>query len=115
MPDGSTERGTLGALVPPTTARKRFRQRWVSPLLRRILLVNGQAERLFGYQRIELVGELVVFPTEVAYVQTEPAEHEGEWVFECVIEGENAREVAYHFVMAHEYEVVEHKTEKWTH
>ena len=63
----------------------------------------------------ELVGELVVFPQEVAYVQTEPAETEGEFIFECVIEGENAREVAYHFVMAHEYESVEHKTEKWTH
>ena len=63
----------------------------------------------------ELVGEMIVFPQEIAYVQTEPSEAEGEWMFECVIEGENAREVAYHFVMAHEYETAEHKTEKWTH
>ena len=63
----------------------------------------------------ELVGEMIVFPAEIAYVQTEPSEAEGEWMFECVIEGENAREVAYHFVMAHEYETAEHKTEKWTH
>ncbi len=63
----------------------------------------------------ELVGEMVVFPSEIAYVQMEPTEQEGEWVFECVVEGENSREVAYHFVMAHEYETVEHKTDKWTH
>ncbi len=63
----------------------------------------------------ELVAEMVVFPAEIAYVQAEQGDHEGEWVFECVIEGENAREVAYHFVMAHEYESGEHKSEKWTH
>jgi two-component system sensor histidine kinase ChvG len=37
LPDGSS----LTAIIPPTTARQRFRQRWVSPLLRRILLVNA--------------------------------------------------------------------------
>jgi len=63
----------------------------------------------------ELVGELVVFPSEIAYVQTEPAETEGEWTFECVVETESAREVAYHFVLAHEYDAIEHKSEKWTH
>lgn len=67
----------------------------------------------------ELVGELVVYPTEIAYVQTEPGEQEGEWLFECVVEGESAREVAYHFLMAHEYEA-EHTrgaggAEKWKH
>lgn len=69
----------------------------------------------------ELVGELVVFPSEIAYVQTEPGEAEGEFVFDCVIETESAREVAYHFVMAHEYEAAEHPRggggggDKWTH
>jgi hypothetical protein len=69
----------------------------------------------------ELVGELVVFPSEIAYVQTEPGEQEGEFVFECVIETETAREVAYHFVMAHAYEAAEHPRgtsgggDKWTH
>jgi len=70
----------------------------------------------------ELVGELVVFPGEIAYVQTEPGEQEGEFVFECVIKTEAAREVAYHFVMAHEYEAAEHPRgqgggggDKWTH
>jgi two-component system sensor histidine kinase ChvG len=38
MPDGIT----LSALAPPAASqRKRFRTRWVSPLLRRILLVNA--------------------------------------------------------------------------
>src|SRR4029077_2517306 len=38
MPDGTT----LSALAPPAASqRKRFRTRWVSPLLRRILLVNA--------------------------------------------------------------------------
>ncbi|MCA9680179.1 MAG: hypothetical protein H6709_02525 [Kofleriaceae bacterium] len=63
----------------------------------------------------ELVGELVVFPSEIAYVQTESSDPEGEWLFECVVEGEHAREVAYHFVLAHEYDGDEHKEEKWTH
>lgn len=64
----------------------------------------------------DLVAELLIFPTEVAYVQVEPAETEGEWLFECIVESEKAREVAYHFVMAHEYEDSEHRREeKWTH
>ena len=38
MPDGTT----LTALAPPAVSQqKRFRARWVSPLLRRILLVNA--------------------------------------------------------------------------
>src|ERR1700680_3696476 len=38
MPDGTT----LTALAPPAVPQqRRFRQRWVSPLLRRILLVNA--------------------------------------------------------------------------
>jgi hypothetical protein len=64
----------------------------------------------------ELVGELLVFPTEIAYVQVEPSEHEGEFLFECVTETADAREVAYHFVLAHEYDDAAHvKSEKWTH
>ena len=64
----------------------------------------------------DLVGEMLVFPAEIAYVQVEPAETEGEWLFECVVENEKAREAAYHFVMAHEYDDGEHRREdKWTH
>src|ERR1044072_3680456 len=60
----------------------------------------------------DLVGELLVFPAEIAYVQVEPSETDGEWLFECVVETEKAREVAYHFVMAHEYEDGEHRREE---
>jgi len=64
----------------------------------------------------ELVGELLVFPAEIAYVQAEPSEHEGEFLFECITETTEAREVTYHFVLAHEYDDATHvKTEKWTH
>jgi hypothetical protein len=64
----------------------------------------------------DLVGEMLVFPSDVAYVQVEPTENEGEWLFECVVETEKAREPAYHFVMAHEYDDAEHRREeKWTH
>ena len=64
----------------------------------------------------DLVGEILVFSTDIAYVQVEPSETEGEFLFECVVEAEKAREVAYHFVMAHEYDDGEHRREdKWTH
>jgi hypothetical protein len=66
----------------------------------------------------DLLGELLVFPAEIAYVQAEPGEHEGEFLFECVNETTEAREVAYHFVLAHEYDDGGHpksKSEKWTH
>lgn len=64
----------------------------------------------------DLIGEMLVFPADVAYVQVEPTEAEGEWLFECVVETEKAREAAYHFVMAHEYDDAEHRREdKWTH
>ena len=64
----------------------------------------------------DLVGEMLVFSAEIAYVQVEPAEVDGEWLFECVVDNEKAREVAYHFVMSHEYDDGEHRREeKWTH
>jgi hypothetical protein len=51
----------------------------------------------------ELVGEMVVLSNEISYVQCESGEGE-EYVFDCVVETEAAREVAYHFVMAHAYD-----------
>lgn len=65
----------------------------------------------------DMVGELVLLAAEVAYVQCEPSEHEGEWVFECINEGESAREVLYHFILSHEYDGAEHRgdNKKWTH
>ncbi|HPH68911.1 MAG TPA: hypothetical protein PLF40_24320 [Kofleriaceae bacterium] len=64
----------------------------------------------------DLVAELLLFPAEVAYVQCETGEAEGEFLFECVVESERSREVAYHFVLSHEYDGAEHRREdKWTH
>lgn len=64
----------------------------------------------------DVVAEMLVFPAEVAYVQVEAGEHEDEFLFECVVENEHAREVAYHFVLSHDYDGAEHsREEKWTH
>ena len=81
------------------------------------LLVEDDATFVVQLSRgKELIGELLVFPAEIAYVQAEPSEHEGEFLFECVTETTDAREVMYHFVLAHEYDDVAHtKSEKWTH
>jgi hypothetical protein len=62
----------------------------------------------------ELVGEIVVLSGEISYVQCEAGETE-EFVFECVVETEAAREVAYHFVMAHGYEERERDSGRWRH
>lgn len=63
----------------------------------------------------EIVGEIVVFSSEVAYVQAEPGDGE-EFVFECIAETEESREVLYQFVMAHGYDAPEEATgPRWTH
>lgn len=63
----------------------------------------------------DLVGEMILAAGEVAYVQCEPAENE-EFIFECIIENEASREVAYHFAMAHGYDETEApSTRRWTH
>jgi hypothetical protein len=51
-----------------------------------------------------LVGELLVLPAEIAYVQGEPAEGEDEYVFELVSESESDRVAAYHFVLSHGFD-----------
>ena len=38
-----------------------------------------------------------------------------EFVFECVVETEAAREVAYHFVLTHAYEEEQPQVRRWTH
>lgn len=63
----------------------------------------------------DLVGELLVFSAEIAYVQVEQAETDGEWLFELIVENEKTREVAYHFVMAHEYDEEHRREEKYMH
>ena len=64
----------------------------------------------------ELVSEMVLLPNEIAYVQCELTESD-EYMCECVIENETTREVAYHFVMAHEYDEAEQSSggRHWTH
>lgn len=64
----------------------------------------------------ELVGEMVLLASEIAYVQCEPTEND-EYMCECIIENEAAREAAYHFVMAHEYDEAEQAVggRHWTH
>lgn len=63
----------------------------------------------------DLVGELLVFSAEIAYVQVEQSETDGEWLFELIVENEKTREVAYHFVMAHEYDEEHRREEKYMH
>ena len=63
----------------------------------------------------ELVGEIVILASEIAYVNCIPGEGD-EFVFECVVETPAGREVAYHFVMTHEYDEEEQpSTRRWTH
>ena len=63
----------------------------------------------------ELVGEIVLIPSDIAYVtSTELGNDEAS--FELVVETERSREVAYHFVMAHGYDESEVSgTRRWTH
>lgn len=53
-----------------------------------------------------VVGELVLAPGDIAYVQVEPLEGE-EFVFDCIQETESDRIAAYHFVMSHAYDETE--------
>jgi hypothetical protein len=63
----------------------------------------------------ELVGEVVVLSSEIAYVQCNPPEQD-ESVFECIVETPSGREAAYHFVMAHEFDGEEQASgRRWTH
>jgi len=61
-----------------------------------------------------LVGELVVLSGDISYVQHEPPEGE-EFVFECVVEGPENREVAYHVALTHGLDDGEPTGRRWTH
>ncbi len=52
----------------------------------------------------QLIGEILVAPELVTYVQGVPSDVEDEFVFELVSEGENDHRVFYFFVMTHNYE-----------
>ena len=63
----------------------------------------------------ELVGEIVVLSSDIAYVQCNSPEGD-EYVFECIVETPAVREAAYHFVMSHEYDEGESPSgRRWTH
>ena len=63
----------------------------------------------------ELVGEVVLLVQDIAYVQCEMSDNE-EYVCECIVESEHAREAVYHFVMAHAYDEAEAPgPRRWTH
>ena len=51
-----------------------------------------------------LIGELLLDPDQVTYVQGVAGPREDEHVFELITEGEKDRVAAYFFVMAHGYE-----------
>ncbi len=48
-----------------------------------------------------LIGELLMEPEPVTYVQGVQGQREGEHVFELIVESEKDRVVAYFFVLAH--------------
>jgi len=51
-----------------------------------------------------LMGELLLVPDQVSYVQGSAADEEGEYLFELISETEAERFAAYFFVLAHGYE-----------
>ena len=51
-----------------------------------------------------LLGELVLIPEQISYVQGSDREQEGEVVFELISERESERFVAYFFVLVHGYD-----------
>ena len=62
-----------------------------------------------------LMGELLLAPADVAYVQAEPLDGE-EFLFELITENASARMAAYHFVLSHAYDEEEPVTPgRWTH
>ena len=51
-----------------------------------------------------LIGELLVQPEPVAYVQTFEGDHEDEHIFELISENEKDRYAAYFFVLSHGFD-----------
>ena len=50
------------------------------------------------------VGELLIRPEQVTYVQGQDAERDGEYSFEAIAETESERFAAYFFVLTHGYD-----------
>jgi hypothetical protein len=62
----------------------------------------------------ELVAEMLVIASDIVFVQGTSNESQ-EHIFECVVETPSARDVAYHFVMAHGFEDDTPDGRRWTH
>lgn len=62
----------------------------------------------------ELIGEIVVVASDISYVHCPPGDPE-QHMFECVIETSAAREVVYHFVLAHGFDEEPSPSQRWTH
>ena len=63
----------------------------------------------------QLVGELLIQPAEIAYVQVE-AQTTDEFVFELITESAKDRITAVHFVLSHSFDEEEQVTPgRWTH
>lgn len=63
----------------------------------------------------QLLGEILIQPREVAYVQSE-SKGEEEFLFECIIEAEHERLSAWHFTLSHDYSPEEMpKAGRWVH
>lgn len=62
-----------------------------------------------------MVGELLVEPDQVTYVQAVPGDEEGEHTFELIAENESEHVAAYFFVLAHAYEAQEPFTTRRVH
>ena len=63
----------------------------------------------------QLLGEILIQPREVAYVQSE-SKGEEEFLFECIVEAEHERIAAWHFTLSHDYSPEEQpKTGRWVH
>ncbi|MEM1249673.1 MAG: hypothetical protein AAGK22_25080 [Acidobacteriota bacterium] len=48
-----------------------------------------------------LIGEIMIEPDPVSYVQVQESDRQGEWIFELIAENQNERYPAYFFVMTH--------------
>jgi hypothetical protein len=57
-----------------------------------------------------LLGELVIKPENVSYVQGYRGDHDDEFVFEMIAEGEEDRTAAYFFVLSHAFDAPEPPT-----
>lgn len=64
----------------------------------------------------DLIAEFRLSSEGIAYVQCEDGDEDGEFLFQCVVETEQARDVAYHFVLSHAYDGADHRhADKLTH